>query len=512
MEIFDQVEQAIQPSVQAGITTNIGGQVADLGNLPPPGLSAYSEPLGIIVAVVILLLALGSFTSMAVPIGVALVSVFAFSHPIVDILSADFTIGTIAPILGSMIGIGVGIDYSLFIVSRYRQNMAAGSGVEEAVGTAIATSGSAVLFAGLTVCLALCGLILVGIPYVTNLGLIAALFVLVTVSAALTLVPAILGAVGRKINAGRIHHRDETGDVHSTLSARWAGETSKHPVIFALASFVVLVLLALPVRSMELGFSNDASLPSSLTQQQAYVALAKNFGPGANGPLVVAIDLPAATQQNALGLLDAISNLTNALRSTDGVADVSMPMPNRMPSSADPSAIPTAVIVEVTPAADPMSEQTNELVKELRSDVIPQALRGSAIPPSQVYVGGQTALLIDLTDAIQAKLPAFIGGVIAGAFLLLMMVFRSLFVPAKAAVMNLLSIGGAYGIIVAVFQWGWGKELLGLETTVPIVAFVPVMMFAVLFGLSMDYEVFLLHGSRRSTSARERAARAWSMG
>ncbi len=490
--IFHQVEQAIQPSVQAGITTNIGGQVADIGNRPPPGLSAYSELLGIVVAMVILVLALGSLTSMAVPIGVALVSVFAFSHPVVDILSADFTIGTVAPILGSMIGIGVGIDYSLFIVSRFRQNLSAGMEVEQAVGNAIGTSGSAVLFAGLTVCLALSGLILVGIPYVTNLGLVSAIFVLVTVTAALTLVPAILGALGPRINIGRVHHRDETVDLHATLSARWANETSRHPVIFAVTSFVVLVLLALPVRSMELGFPNDASLPSDLTQHQAYVTLTENFGPGVNGPLVVAIDLPPANQDNAPGLLRAMGELTGALKATAGVASVSMPVPNQMPSSSDPGEIPTAVIVQVTPVTDPMSEQTNQLVKDLRATVIPQALQGTAIPPNQVYVGGQTAMLIDLTDAIQAKLPAFIGGVIAGAFLLLMMVFRSLFVPAKAAVMNLLSIGGAYGIIVVVFQWGWGKELLGLETTVPIVAFVPVMMFAVLFGLSMDYEVFLL--------------------
>ncbi len=491
--VFAAVRKATQPAADARLAVNIGGPIADLGNPPDPGISQYSETIGLVFAVVILMIALGSLPSMAVPIGVALVSV-GVSHAIVDILEASFSIGSVAPVLGSMIGLGVGIDYSLFIVSRYRQNLSAGMSPDDAVGAAVATSGSAVLFAGITVCMALCALFFVGIPYVAQLGYVAALFVCVAIAAALTLVPALLGALAIRIDSLSIHHRHDTADIHKTLSARWAAATSHHPVRYALISLVTLLVLAAPVFRMELGFTDDGDLAPELTQRQAFDTLTADFGAGINGPLLLAIDLRGvdlANPQTVTNGYAALTKMSAAIRATPGVERVSLPVPNNIPSAQDPK-LPTALILQIVPTTAPNSATTAALVRDLRDHVIPDALKGTIGDPGAVYVGGQTALLIDLTDALKSRLLLFIGLVILGAFFLLTMVFRSLFVPFKAAVMNLLSIGGAYGVIVAVFQWGWGKGLIGLPNTVPIVAFVPVMMFAVLFGLSMDYEVFLI--------------------
>jgi RND superfamily putative drug exporter len=489
--MFESLEQAAEPASKAGLNVNFGGAVTDGGNPAESSISDHSDEIGLLIAVIILLIALGSVASMSVPILTAIVAV-AMSMMIVNILMESFTIGTVAPILGTMIGLGVGIDYSLFIVSRHRQNLDAGMEVEESIGRAIATSGSAVLFAGICVCIAMCGLVLIGIPYVSNLGLIASMFVAITMVTALTLTPALLGAYGRGINRFAIHHRKEETDPTKTFSGRWAHVTSRHPGAFALIAVVILIVLALPLRSIELGFTDDGDQPTELTQYQSYELLTTNFGPGITGPLIVAVDLPEVTEQNAGAVLATLSGLSTALKDTPGVASVSLPLPNQFPTEADPSKVPTAVIMELVPTTAPNSDATTDLVSTLRDTTIPNALKDGAIPESQVYVGGQTALLIDLTTAIQGRLLWFILAVIAGAFLLLMMVFRSLYVPANAAVMNLLSIGAALGIVVAIFNWGWAKDVIGLTTSVPIVSFVPVMMFAVLFGLSMDYEVFLL--------------------
>ncbi|HUQ63404.1 MAG TPA: MMPL family transporter [Acidimicrobiales bacterium] len=492
-DVFAAVRKATQPAAAAKLAVNIGGPLADVGNPPDPGISKYSELIGLLFAVMILMIALGSLPSMAVPIGVALISV-GVSHAIVDILEASFAIGSVAPVLGSMIGLGVGIDYSLFIVSRYRQNLSEGMKPHAAIGTAVATSGSAVLFAGITVCMALCGLYFVGIPYVAQLGYISAIFVAVTIVAALTLVPALLGALGTKINSLSIHHRHETVDIHKTISARWATATSRHPVRYASISLLVLLMLAAPVLKIALGFTDDGDLAPELTQRQAYDTLTTDFGAGSNGALLLAIDLRGANLADPQVVTDgyaALTKMSAAIQATPGVERVSLPVPNNVPSAQGPK-LPTALIMQIVPKAAPNSPATATLVRDLRDEVIPSSLKGTVTDARKVYVGGQTALLIDLTDALKSRLLMFIGLVIAGAFLLLMMVFRSLFVPFKAAVMNLLSIGGAYGVIVVVFQWGWGKGLIGLDNTVPIVAFVPVMMFAVLFGLSMDYEVFLI--------------------
>ncbi len=489
--MFEALEQATGAATTAGLDVSFGGAVTDSGNAATSWFSDHSDEIGLGIAVIILLIALGSLASMSVPIFTAILAV-AMSTMIVTILMDSFTIGTVAPILGTMIGLGVGIDYSLFIVSRHRQNLEEGMEVNDSIGRAIATAGSAVLFAGICVCIAMCGLVLIGIPYVSNLGIIASMYVAVTMVTALTLTPALLGAYGRKINSFAIHHRKETADVHKTLSGRWARETSRHPLVFTLVGAGILVALALPLRSIELGFTDDGNQPTELTQRTSYDLLTANFGPGITGPLIVAIDLPPVTSENTVGVLEALAGLSTAIKETPGVASVSLPLPNQFPSEAKPEAVPTAVIMEVVPSTAPNSDATTDLVKELRTATLPKALDESAIPTSQVYVGGSTALLIDLTDAVKSRLAWFILAVIAGAFLLLMMVFRSIYVPLNAAVMNLLGIGAALGIVVAIFNWGWAKDVIGLSTAVPIVSFVPVMMFAVLFGLSMDYEVFLL--------------------
>ncbi|MGI9080375.1 MAG: MMPL family transporter [Acidimicrobiales bacterium] len=493
--VFAALQKATAPAVATGLKVDLGGPVVDAGNPPAPGLSAYSENIGLILAVVILLIALGSFGSMAVPIGGAIVSV-GVSHSLVAILGNTFDISTAAPAIGAMIGLGVGIDYALFIVTRFRQGLSEDLQPEEAVARAVATSGSAVLFAGITVCVALAGLHFVGVPFIAQLGYVSVLFVGVAVVTALTLVPALLGAMGTRINALSIHHRHETVDIHTTLSARWASATSDHPLRYALISLVVLLALAAPVLQMALGFADDANATSELTQHRAYEALTANFGPGVNGALLVAIDLRGVdltNQKTATDGLVALGSLSDAIKSTPGVARLSLPVPNSMPSAQDPrSPLPTTLIMQVVPTTAPNSEATADLVRTLHDKVIPTALKGTSGDAGKIYIGGQTSTLIDLTDTLTSRLPVFIGIVILGAFLLLTMVFRSLFVPFKAAVMNLLSIGGAYGVIVVVFQKGWGKGLIGLSGTVPIIAFVPVMMFAVLFGLSMDYEVFLI--------------------
>ena len=487
---FDDLQAATKPATDAGLSVAIGGAVADQGNPPPAGVSQYSSFIGLAAAIVILLIAMRSATSMAVPIGVAVFSV-VISGNLIKILEDSFTIGSIGPILGDMIGLAVCIDYSLFIVTRYRQGLADGLEPRDAIGRAIATSGSAVLFAGVAVCLALCGLFIVGIPYITQIGFVAAMYVVVSILAALTLVPAVLGALGHRINSGKIGHR-EPKPTDQTLSGRWAGVTSRRTGLIAAISIVILIVLILPVRGLELGLPDDSNIEPSLTQYQSFQLINENFGPGENGSLLLAIDLPAVDSTNVVPVLDAFGKLQTAVAAAPDVARVSLPIPNSLPSSTDPSAVPTAAIMQVVPTVSPNSEQAADLVRNLRTTVIPDALNGTALDPSKVYVGGQTAVNIDLTEALQDKLPIYILAVVATAFLLLMMVFRSVFVAGTAAVMNLLSIGAAYGVLVAVFQWGWGKEVIGLSSTLPIVPFVPVMMFAVLFGLSMDYEVFLI--------------------
>jgi RND superfamily putative drug exporter len=421
--------------------------------------------------------------AMGLPILTALFGL-AVGLSLIHITASVTEIGTVAPVLATMIGLGVGIDYSLFIVTRYRESRAENLGLEAAVGRSVATAGSAVLFAGSTVVIAISGLAISGIPYVARLGYMSAVVVAVMMLAALTLLPAIIAVVGNGIDRWKvpslIHHPDRATPADDRVSPRmtiwerWATLVAKHAWPFAIAGTVILLVIAWPALSMRLGESDDGNLPTSATQRQAYDLVAEGFGPGTNGPLLVVVSLPSPGDDAVL------SDVTTALGKTPGVRAV-------LPAQVSPNGAIAQIVVLPTSAPD--SAQTADLVGALRSSVLPQAIGTSG---ARAYVGGVTAAFIDVGDRIGGRLKYFIGAVVLLSFLLLMLVFHSILVPLTAAVMNLLSVAAAYGATVAVFQWGWLKGLIGLQSTVPIVAFVPMMMFAVLFGLSMDYQVFLL--------------------
>ena len=477
-DTLTRLEAAAAPARQAGLRVEFGGAVTDLFNTTPAG---NADVIGLAVAVIILLIAFGSVIAMSLPIGTAL-SGLAVGLALIYLLAATTNVGTVAPTLATMIGLGVGIDYSLFILTRHRQNLVAGMDLLDSIGLANGTAGQSVLFAGGTVVIALAGLTLADVPYVSVLGLTSALMVAVMMAAAVTLIPALLGLAGRHIN--RVHaprvRRVARRDDHPSLTGgrshgwqRWAEFMSRHRWAAVLASLAVLFVLAAPLLSMRLGQADDGSAPRSTTQRQAYDLISKGFGPGFNGPLVLAVALPHP------GATQAADAIERAVAAIPGVrAAPPQISPNR-----------TAAVIVAVPPSSPQSAATEDLVNHLRSQVLPAATKGTG---GTVFVGGVTAASIDLGQRIQSRLPIFIGAVVALSFVLLTMVFRSVLVPLKAALMNLLSIGASFGVIVAVFQWGWFKGAIGLTETTPIIAFVPMLMFAILFGLSMDYEVFLL--------------------
>jgi RND superfamily putative drug exporter len=480
--VYGQIQAATAPAVQAGAKVAYGGAVIDFLDQPPSG---NADLIGLLAAVVILLFAFGSVVAMGLPILTALLGL-GVGISLIQIIASLTEIGTVAPVLATMIGLGVGIDYSLFIVTRYRENRATNLELEAAVGRSVATAGSAVLFAGSTVVIAICGLAISGIPYVAKLGYMSGVVVAVMMLAALTLLPAIIAVVGNGIDRWKvpslIHHADRAKvavaddgvSPRASVWERWATLVARHAWPFAIFGTIVLLVIAWPVLSMRLGESDDGNLPTSATQRQAYDLVAEGFGPGTNGPLLVVVSLPAPGDDAVL------ADVTSALGKTPGVQTV-------LPAQVSPNRAIAQIVVIPTSAPD--SAQTADLVGTLRSSVLPQAI-GTRGP--HAYVGGETAAYIDIGNRISDRLPYFIGAVVLLSFFLLMLVFHSVLVPLTAAVMNLLSVAAAYGATVAVFQWGWFKGLIGLQSTVPIVAFVPMMMFAVLFGLSMDYQVFLL--------------------
>ena len=495
-DAFTDLESTMEPASKAGVTVDLGGQVVDIQNTQASSDQA-SELIGLIAAVMILLFVFGSIAAAFLPIGVAGLGVVVATS-LLTLLASKITNGTVSPALGAMIGLGVGIDYSLLVVSRYLQNRAEGMDHEKGVGHAIGTAGAASLFAGCCVAMALAGLALSGIPYVRMLGLSAGLFVAVMVIAALTLLPAVLGFAGPRIQG---HHKNiERAEDAGGVWYRFAHLVGRHAVLCLVASLVVLVTLAAPILDLQLGFADDGNAPTSLTQRRAYDLVAKGFGDGANGPLLVAMALPQPTAASGAAELAAVERLAAALAQAPDVASA---------TPAIPSPGKNAAIVLVTPKHAPNVESTQQLVRTLRSSTIPEATAGTVLA-GHVFVGGQTASLIDVDDRISSRLLLCIGAVVLAAFLLLMVVFRSVVIPLTAAVLNLFSIGAAYGVIVAVFQWGWGRSLIGVDQPVPIVAFIPLMMFAILFGLSMDYEVFLMSRVReeylRSGDPRESVA------
>ncbi len=446
-----------------------------------------NEAIGLVVAVIVLLVAFGSVIAAGIPIGSAIFGIF-IGLSLIGVMAGFTDVPSISPMLATMIGLGVGIDYALFVVTRHRSFLKEGRSITEAAGLANATSGSAVLFAGVTVVIALAGLRVAGIPAIATMGLASAMAVAVAMVAAVTLLPALLGLAGHHIDrfsiGGRRSRRAAanaaanaalTGGMITpteTLAARWAHRIGDKPWRYTLLSLTGLLVLAVPVLSMRTGIADDGVSDSSTTYRKAYDTLAAGFGEGFNGPLTVVVDSPSAAADAA--------TVQAAIQRTPGVVVVTPPIVNPAGDTA---------VLTVIPATSPQQEATTQLVHDLRNDVIPAALDGSS---ATGYITGQTASFIDISERLSSRLPLFIGVVIGLSFLLLLLVFRSVLVPLKAAIMNLLSIGAAYGAVVAVFQWGWGNSLIGVHQTVPVSPFLPMIMFAVLFGLSMDYEVFLL--------------------
>jgi RND superfamily putative drug exporter len=432
-----------------------------------------SELIGIGVAIIVLLIAFGSVVAMGLPIATALLGIFVGALS-VGVLSAVLDIPEFSLILCAMIGLGVGIDYALFIVTRHRQHLHEGMSVADAAGTAVATAGQAVLFAGTTVVIAILGLFLAGLPAISGMGAAVALVVTVSMLAAVTLLPGLLGLAGTKIDKLSIHRKTHVvKPADETLAGRWAHHVGRHPVRYAIVGLATLCAIAVPALSMRIGVPDDGNAPADTTQRVAFDQLAEAFGPGFNGPILVVVELPTAADAAAVG------RIHDAIDADPGIAAVTAPVLNADGDTA---------VFTANPTTAPQAAATDQLVRHLRSDVVPGAVAGSDV---RVSLTGR-AMLTDLTDRISDRLPIFIAAVVAMSFLLLMIVFRSILVPLKAAVMNLLSIAAAYGVLVAVFQWGWGKGLIGLHATMPINPFLPLIMFAILFGLSMDYEVFLL--------------------
>ena len=457
---------------KGGVEVEFGGQPIEKGQAFSFGAA---ELIGILAAVIILLVGFGSVVAMGLPILTAVVfGLFGAGVPLVNLVSHLVTVPTFATELEIMIGVGVGIDYALFIVTRFRQGLRDGLEPEQADILALATSGRAVLFAGTTVIISLFGMMLMGLSFVYGLAYAAIIGVVLVMAAALTLLPAMLGFAGRTIDRWQLPHVRHHGDTRQTLAWRWSRIIQRHPWATGTAALLVLVVLAVPLFSMRLAFSDSGNDPVSFTTRKAYDLLAQGFGPGTNGPLIIAATLPHGASDQA-----ALNKVVDVVKADPGAAFVT-------PPSLNPAG-DTAVIV-VIPKTAPQAAATQSFVHRVRQDV-PQALGASGI---KAYVGGLTAGGVDASNQLSSRLFRVIGLVVILSFLLLMAVFRSVAVPIKAAVMNLLSIGAAYGVIVAVFQWGWLGSFFGIGKVAPIDPWVPLMLFTILFGLSMDYEVFLL--------------------
>jgi putative drug exporter of the RND superfamily len=463
---------AAKPFDAAGGNASVGGYVGQQLSKPA---TETSELIGLIAAVIILLFAFGTATAMMLPIVGALIGL-ACTLSIIKLLEHVFEVPGVAATLATMIGLGVGIDYALFIVTRHKLQLGEGMELRESIARATATAGGAVVFAGFTVVIALCSLLVAGIPLVTTLGFTAAIAVVIAVCAAATLLPAMLGALGPHINSLRFHlGKTHPDDKEPHGWRRWAERVADMPWRSALAALVVLAILALPIFKLQLGQNDISALPEETTSRQAYDGLNAGFGPGVNGPLLIASEFTSPEEAQTV-----LPGLQKAIGGTEDVAAVTEP------SLSEDNKVAVFTVIS---KSEPWADETVTLVENLRDEVIPGALEGTS---AQSFVGGQTAGYIDLANQISDKLPLMIAIVVALSFLVLLMAFRSVLVPIKAAAMNLISVAASYGVVTAVFQLGWGSSLIGLDHSIPIVSFVPLLMFAILFGLSMDYEVFLL--------------------
>ena len=468
--------QALVDAGKAASTSNLeiefGGQAVGQLNAPK---GSPGELIGIFAAGVILFISFGSLFAMLLPLGVALLAL-GTATGIVTLLTHVIGIASFAPILGSLIGLGVGVDYALFIVSRYRREISRGVDPEEAAAKSIDTSGRAVLFAGATVCIALLGLFVLRLSFLNGVAVAASTTVLVTMAASLTLLPALFGVMKRRVHSRRSRRSIDSGTVkdhEQSTWAKWSRAVAKAPRSLALGAIAIIVVMSIPYLSLHLGSSDQGNNPKGTTTRSAYDLLAKGFGPGTNGPLQVIAEIKTPEDKAAL------QTVANVLSTTPGIVQVS-------PIISSPDG--TVGLLQVIPTTGPQDIKTSNLITLLRSTVIPKALAGSTTP---IYVGGTTAIFDDFATVISGKLPLFIGVIILLGCLLLLLAFRSFVIPLTAGVMNLLAAGASFGVVVAVFQWGWGAKLLNIGSG-PIEAFLPVIMLAILFGLSMDYQVFLV--------------------
>jgi RND superfamily putative drug exporter len=484
------IDAAAKPARAAGLEVQTGGQLGQKVSKPS---TESSELVGIVAAMIILTFTFGTVAAMLVPILTALFALLS-TLAIIRMLGHVTNVPTVAPTLATMIGLGVGIDYALFIVTRHFRGLNDGLPMQESIARAAATSGGAVFFAGGTVTIALVSLAIADIPLVTTMGLMAAIAVVIAVLAALTLLPAVLAILGPHINALRVRKLQPESAAKTGAWAKWAADIAKRPVIAGLAALTILIPLTIPLFSLSLGQQDTAALSTSTTARQAYDLLSKYFGPGANGPLIVAVSLgspaqPGSSSSSGSGSSNGsdprstdprLQTLQKDVSSTSGVAAIT-------PIQIDKAG--TTAFFNAISKQGPAESATTNLVDRLRSTVIPSAEKGTNM---KADVGGSTAAYDDLASKISGKLPLQIIVVIALSFLLLVLAFRTVVIPPQAALMNILSIGASYGVLTAVFQYGWLSNLIGLSGPVPIVSYVPLFMFAILFGLSMDYEVFLV--------------------
>ncbi|MDR0343653.1 MAG: MMPL family transporter [Nocardiopsaceae bacterium] len=462
-----------------GLAVELGGWAIEHAAEAPVSSASV---IGIGAAAVILLIAFGSLFAMALPIVTAVAGVgsgLLLGGPLSHLISVN----GIAPILGALIGLGVGVDYALFIVTRYRRGLQSGLDPQRSAVLALNTSGRAVLFAGGTVCIALLGLLTIGVGFIDGLAVPAAITVVCTVLAAVTLLPALFGVLGLRVLSRRQRRRLRAGgpdhaDGGSGIWARWSRTVPRIPAVLAAAGLAVMIVVSAPVLHLRLGSADASNDPTSSTTYKAYGMLAEGFGPGFNGPLFLAAQAGSAADRAALDRLD------RALAAVPGVAAV-----QAGPAQARPGGGPAVEMIQVIPTTAPQAQATSNLITHLRNTVIPRYTHGTTL---RVYVGGATATGADLAAVTSAKLPWLLATIVGFSFLLLAVAFRSLLIPAITAVLNLLSAAASFGVLTAFFQWGWGTSAFGLGGAGPIEGYMPEIVLAVLFGLSMDYQVFLV--------------------
>jgi putative drug exporter of the RND superfamily len=461
------LDAAARTAEQGDVDVSMRGVVVDIASEQE---APVGELVGVAIAIVLLTVLFRSGAAMFATLAGALIGVMV-GQILLAALAKPLGLPAFAAVIAVMLGLGAGIDYALLIISRYREQLQAGDSIRDASAKAAATSGASVVAAGLIVMVAIAGLLVIGIPLIGKMGIAAALAVGAVVVSALTILPIMMGALGRRLRPKKPEHARP-----SAAFARWGEIVTARPWVTIAAGVALLLVFAFPVTQLRLGQPDDDNQPESRTQRVAYDLQSRAFGPGSTGPFLLAVDTPRSDPRTK----EQLDRLAAAVRDTPGVVNVGPPTPSRDAEMATIFAIP---------ATAPQDARTSDLLERMREDVIPNAVRGT---PLKVYVGGNTAGFEDFSDKVAGRLPLFIAVVIGLSVLLLIAAFRSLWIPLVSAVFNLLSIGAAYGVVVAVFQEGIGASLIGADSGVPIVSFIPVMLFAILFGLSMDYNVFLL--------------------